>query len=75
MILINNVEIFNGINQVEENSLIIENNLIKEVGKNLKSSLNLKKIDGNGNFLIPGFLPDRIVDRLTAKMLGLFKRK
>ena len=27
------------------------------------------------NFLIPGFLPDRIVDRLTAKMLGLFKRK
>ena len=56
MILINNVEIFNGINQVEENSLIIENNLIKEVGKNLKSSLNLKKIDGNGNFLIHGLI-------------------
>ena len=56
MILINNVEIFNGINQIEENSVIIENNLIKEVGKNLKSSLNLKKIDGNGNFLIPGLI-------------------
>ena len=26
------------------------------------------------DYLIPGYLPDRIVDRLTAKMLGLFKK-
>jgi len=26
------------------------------------------------NFLIPGFLPDRLVDKMTAKMLGLFKK-
>ena len=26
------------------------------------------------NYLIPGFLPDRWVDRLTGKMLGLFKK-
>ena len=26
------------------------------------------------NFLIPGFLPDRWVDRMTGKMLGLFKK-
>ena len=27
------------------------------------------------NFLIPGFLPDRWVDKMTGKMLGLFKNK
>ena len=27
------------------------------------------------NYLIPGFLPDRWVDRLTGKMLGLLKKK
>ena len=27
------------------------------------------------NYLIPGFLPDRWVDHLTAKMLGLLKKK
>lgn len=26
------------------------------------------------DYLIPGYLPDRLVDRLTAKMLGLFKK-
>ena len=26
------------------------------------------------NFLIPGFLPDRWVDKMTGKMLGLFKK-
>ena len=27
------------------------------------------------NYFIPGFLPDRWVDRMTGKMLGLFKKK
>ena len=27
------------------------------------------------NYIFPGFLPDRIVDRLTGKMLGLIKKR
>jgi imidazolonepropionase-like amidohydrolase len=56
MIIINNARIFNGEKEVEENSVIIENNIIKEVGSNFTSSNNSNIIDAKGNFLMPGLI-------------------
>ncbi len=56
MIIINNAKIFDGISEIEEDSIIIEKNIIKEVGKNLKSSKSERIINAQGNFLMPGLI-------------------
>ena len=56
MIIIKNARIFNGEKELEENSVIIENNIIKEVGSNFTSSKNSNIIDAKGNFLMPGLI-------------------
>ena len=45
MIIINNARIFDGEKELEENSIIIDNNIIKEVGCNLKSSNSINIIN------------------------------
>ena len=56
IVTLNNARIFNGINEIEEDSLIIENNIIKEIGKNIKSSKSIDIINIKGNFLMPGLI-------------------
>ena len=56
MIIINNARIFDGEKELEENSIIIDNNIIKEVGCNLKSSNSINIINAKGNFLMPGLI-------------------
>jgi len=55
-VLIKNVRIFDGVNEQlsSSTSILIENNLIKEISPNAKAGKNATEIDGNGKILIPG---------------------
>jgi imidazolonepropionase-like amidohydrolase len=55
--LIENVNIFDGLNDGRtQGSVLIENNLIKEVGSNIKSPEGATVIDGEGRTLMPGLI-------------------
>ena len=54
---ITNVTIFDGVNEkTTEGSVLIENNLIKAVGANVKVPAGATVIDGDGQFLMPGII-------------------
>src|SRR5699024_222564 len=58
-ILIENVEIFDGIHeQIIKGNILIKGNKIDKISKNKISSLSkdVKVIDGAGNFVIPGLI-------------------
>lgn len=57
-ILIKNAKIVNE-NKIEELDVLIENEYIAKIGKNL-SSPNAKVIDAKGNYLIPGIIDDQV---------------
>ncbi|THD69616.1 amidohydrolase family protein [Robertkochia marina] len=56
-ILITNANVFDGVNEklLNEVDVLVEGNLIKEIGKNLKAQ-NAEVIDANGRTLIPGLI-------------------
>ncbi|SFN47630.1 Imidazolonepropionase [Bizionia echini] len=56
-VLITNATIFDGVNEklMSDTDVLIENNLIKEIGKNLKAPKGAEIIDVSGTTLIPGF--------------------
>ena len=54
---ISDVVIFDGVNErTTEGSVLIEDNLIKEVGANVKAPEGATVIDGGGRFLMPGLI-------------------
>ncbi len=59
-ILINNVQIFNGIdNKVVKGNVLIENNIISKISQSpiaTDRSVATKIIDGQGKFLMPGLI-------------------
>ena len=57
-ILISNVNVFDGKsdNLAMGQDVLVENNLIKQVGRNLKASEGALRIDGGGRTLTPGFI-------------------
>jgi imidazolonepropionase-like amidohydrolase len=56
-VLIQNVNIFDGVNDVlKPGSVLIENNLIKEVGDNIQAPDGASLIDGDGRTLMPGLI-------------------
>ena len=57
--LIKNAKIVNE-NTVFHGDLLIENNIIKEISKNISASENTEVIDANGSFLLPGFIDDQV---------------
>lgn len=56
MIIIQNAKIFNGINLISDQSILIEKNIIKEINKNIKSQYCKNYIDAKKNFLMPGLI-------------------
>ncbi|MGI9242864.1 MAG: amidohydrolase family protein, partial [Verrucomicrobiales bacterium] len=58
---ITNVTIFDGVNeQTTEGSVLIEDNLIKEVGADVKTPEGATVIDGGGKFLMPGLIDSHV---------------
>ena len=57
--LIKNAQIVNE-NIVFKGDLLIENNIIKEISATISVSENIKIIDANGSFLMPGFIDDQV---------------
>jgi dihydroorotase len=57
--LIKNAKIVNE-NTIFKGDLLIENNIIKEISKNISVSESTKIIDANGSFLLPGFIDDQV---------------
>ena len=56
-VLIKNVNIFDGVNdRLTPGSVLIENNLMKEVGANVQAPSDAVVIDGGGRTLIPGLI-------------------
>ncbi len=57
VILITNVRIFDGVNEALTNGdILIENNLIKEIGSSIKAPRGATVIDANGKTVIPGLI-------------------
>jgi len=56
MILFENAIIFDGIKIIKANSILVENNLIKKIGNNIKSTRVDKRINVKNNFLMPGLI-------------------
>jgi len=55
--LITNVRIFDGINEeLRDHDVLVADNLIREVGANLRMPDGAKLIDGGGSVLSPGFI-------------------
>lgn len=55
--LIKNVQIFNGVdNQLTAGDVLIEKNLIKSIGQDLKAAEGATVIDGGGRTLMPGLI-------------------
>lgn len=50
--VITNVTLFDGEKVIENTSVLVENGVIANVSKNIKTKA--KKIDGKGRFLMPG---------------------
>ena len=57
-ILFTNVNIFDGFNPTLQTgmSVLVENNFIKEVGKNIKKPAGAYVVDGKGRTMTPGFI-------------------
>ena len=56
-ILINDVKIFNGKdNELTPGSVLVENNLIKAIGRNISANSDATVIDGGGRTLMPGMI-------------------
>ena len=63
-ILIKNVNIFNGIdNTLTPGDVLVENNLIKAIGKDLQADEGATVIEGDGRTLMPG-----LIDGLRAHL-------
>ena len=58
-ILIKNVKIVNE-NSIFEGDVLIENELILAIEKEIEVQDNYKVIDGNGNYLLPGMIDDQV---------------
>ncbi|MFC7775087.1 dihydroorotase [Flavobacterium sp. GCM10027622] len=58
-ILIKNAKIVNE-GKITEGEVLIENEFIKQIGKNLNIPANCKIIDAKGNYLIPGAIDDQV---------------
>ena len=58
-ILIKNAQIINE-NQIFESDLLIENDLISKIGKNIFEECIDKIIDAEGKFLLPGVIDDQV---------------
>jgi dihydroorotase len=58
-ILIKNATIVNE-NNTFLGDVLIENEMIKQVGINIKSDENMQLIDAKGSYLIPGFIDDQV---------------
>jgi len=56
MILFQNATIFNGNKLISSNSILIEKNKIKEVGKNIKANKIELTVNVNKKFLMPGLI-------------------
>ncbi len=56
MIIIHNAKIFNGKKILEDNSILVEKNIIKEVGKKITSKYCKDYLDAKKNFLMPGLI-------------------
>lgn len=57
-ILIKNADVFDGVNEqlLESTDVLVENNLIKQVGQRLKAPKGATVIDAEGKTLIPGLI-------------------
>lgn len=57
-IIIKNTNVFDGVNEKlqEGVDVLVEGNLIKEIGKNLSAKADAEVIDANGKTLIPGLI-------------------
>lgn len=57
-VLITNATIFDGVNEnlMEDTDILVENNLIKDIGKNLKAPKGTEVIDAAGKTLLPGLI-------------------
>jgi imidazolonepropionase-like amidohydrolase len=56
-VLLRNVKIFNGVDEkLIVGDLLVENNLIKKIGKNVKAGKGALVIEGGGRVLTPGFI-------------------
>jgi imidazolonepropionase-like amidohydrolase len=56
-VLLRNVKIFNGVDEkLIAGDLLVENNLIKKIGKKLEADKNTTVIDGGGRVMTPGFI-------------------
>ena len=56
MILFQNAKIFDGNKIISSDSVLVENNIIREIGKNIKANKIELKINVNKNFLMPGLI-------------------
>jgi imidazolonepropionase-like amidohydrolase len=69
---ITNVIIFDGLNEETiEGSVLIENNLIKEVGADVKAPEGATVIDGGGRFLMPGLIESHVHLNLVGAFASL----
>lgn len=68
--LIKNVNIFDGTSEklAKDSSVLIENNLIKSVGKDVKVPKGAKVIDGGGRTLMPGIMDMHVHMSLYRKV-------
>jgi imidazolonepropionase-like amidohydrolase len=56
-VIFKNVKIFNGVDEkLIAGDLLVENNLIKKIGKRLKAGKDATVIDGSGRVMTPGFI-------------------
>lgn len=58
-ILIKNAQIVNE-NQIFESDLLIENDIISKIGKNISADNVYQIIDANGKYLLPGIIDDQV---------------
>ena len=71
-ILITNVHVFDGVskNRIENASVLIEGNLIKEVSTKGISAQGAEVIDGGGRTLTPGFIENHAHLMLMGPSIG-----
>ena len=73
---ITNVTIFDGLNEkTTKGSVLIENNLIKSVGADVKSPADATVIDGGGRFLMPGLIESHVHLNLVGAFASLIGGK
>jgi imidazolonepropionase-like amidohydrolase len=66
-ILFTNVKVFNGVDdKLIAQDVLVENNLIKQVGKKLKANKGAQVIDGEGRTLMPGLIDGHVHVMINA---------